>query len=116
PRRRVIPLPRDVLVELGDRPAVVARELTKLHEEAVRGRISEVIASLLDAQPRGGLVVVIEGAEARVAGLDEMVEEARRLVADGMRKREAAVAVARRGGGSGNEIYDGVVDGDGSAG
>jgi 16S rRNA C1402 (ribose-2'-O) methylase RsmI len=75
-----------------------------------------VIASLLDAEPRGELVVVIEGAEARAAGLDEMVEEARRLVADGMRKREAAVAVARRGGGSANEIYGALVNGEGISG
>ena len=113
---RVITLLRDVLVELGDRRAVVARELTKLHEEVVRGRISEVLASLLEAEPRGELVVVIEGAEARAAGLDEMVEEARRLVADGMRKREAAVAVARRGGGSANEIYGALIDGEGQVG
>ena len=107
---RVITLLRDVLVELGDRRAAVARELTKLHEEVVRGRISEVLASLLDSEPRGELVVVIEGAEAVGPDLDEMVEEARRLVADGMRKREAAAAVARRGGGSANEIYGALVD------
>jgi 16S rRNA (cytidine1402-2'-O)-methyltransferase len=108
---RVITLLRDVLVELGDRRAAVARELTKLHEEVVRGRISEVLASLLDTEPRGELVVVIEGAEAVAPDLDEMVEEARRLVADGMRKREAAAAVARRGGGSANEVYSALVDG-----
>jgi len=107
---RVITLLRDVLVELGDRRAAVARELTKLHEEVVRGRISEVLASLLDREPRGELVVVIEGAEAVVPDLDELVEEARGLVADGMRKREAAAAVARRGGGSANEIYGALVD------
>ena len=111
---RVITLLRDVLVELGDRRAAVARELTKLHEEVVRGRVSEVIASLLDSEPRGELVVVIEGAEAVAPDLDEMVEEARRLVADGMRKREAAAAVARRGGGSANEIYGGLVDPEGA--
>lgn len=108
---RVITLLRDVLVELGDRRAAVARELTKLHEEVVRGRISEVLAALLDSEPRGELVVVIEGAEAVATDLDEMVEEARRLVADGMRKREAAAAAARRGGGSANEIYAALVDG-----
>ena len=111
---RVITLLRDVLVELGDRRAAVTRELTKLHEEVVRGRISEVIASLLDSEPRGELVVVIEGAEAVAPDLDEMVEEARRLVADGMRKREAAAAVARRGGGSANEIYGALVDPEGA--
>ena len=109
---RVITLLRDVLVELGDRRAAVARELTKLHEEVVRGRVSEVLASLLDSEPRGELVVVIEGAGAVVPDLDEMVEEARRLVADGMRKREAAATVARRGGGSANQIYGALVDGE----
>jgi 16S rRNA (cytidine1402-2'-O)-methyltransferase len=111
---RVITVLRDVLVELGDRRAAVARELTKLHEEVVRGRVSEVLASLLDSEPRGELVVVIEGAEAVASDLDEMVEEARRLVADGMRKREAAAAAARRGGGSANEIYAALVDPEGA--
>ena len=111
---RVITVLRDVLVELGDRRAAVARELTKLHEEVVRGRVSEVLASLLDSEPRGELVVVIEGAEAVASDLDEMVEEARRLVAGGMRKREAAAAAARRGGGSANEIYAALVDPEGA--
>lgn len=107
--RRVIRLLRDLLVELGDRRAVLARELTKLHEEVLRGRVSEVLAAVLDSEPRGEIVVVIEGAGPAEADLDELVEEARRLVADGMRKREAAVAVARRSGGSANEIYDALV-------
>jgi len=106
---RVVSLLRDILVELGDRRAALARELTKLHEEVVRGRVSEVLASVLDAEPRGEIVVVIEGAEPAEADLDELVEEARRLVADGMRKREAAAAVARRNGGSANAIYDALV-------
>ena len=110
---RVVTLLRDVLVELGDRRAAVARELTKLHEEVVRGRISEVLAAVLDSEPRGELVVVIEGAETPVAALDELVEEARRLVADGMRKREAAAAVARRTGGSANEVYRALIASEG---
>jgi 16S rRNA (cytidine1402-2'-O)-methyltransferase len=106
---RVVTLLRDVLVELGDRRAALARELTKLHEEVVRGRVSTVLASVLDSEPRGEMVVVIEGAEPAEADLDELVDEARRLVADGMRKREAAADVARRSGGSANAIYDALV-------
>lgn len=50
----------DALEVLGDRPAAVARELTKLHEEVVRGPLSEVLAELA-ARPsvKGELVVVI---------------------------------------------------------
>ena len=107
---RVVTLLRDVLVELGDRRAAVARELTKIHEEVLRGRVSEVLAMLLDSEPRGEIVVVLEGAETPEAALSEMVDEARRLVRDGMRKREAAAAVARASGGSANEIYRALVD------
>jgi 16S rRNA (cytidine1402-2'-O)-methyltransferase len=106
---RVVSLLRDVLVELGDRRAALARELTKLHEEVVRGRVSEVLAAALETEPRGEIVVVLEGAAPTEADLDELVDEARRLVADGMRKREAAAAVARRSGGSANAIYDALV-------
>jgi 16S rRNA (cytidine1402-2'-O)-methyltransferase len=106
---RVVTLLRDVVVELGDRRAALARELTKLHEEVVRGRVSEVLASVLDSEPRGEIVLVLEGAEPAVADIDELVDEARRLVADGMRKREAAAAVARRSGASVNAIYDALV-------
>ena len=109
---RVVTLLRDVLVELGDRRAAVARELTKIHEEVLRGRVSEVLAMLLDSEPRGEIVVVLEGAETPEAALSEMVDEAGRLVRDGMRKREAAAAVARASGGSANEIYRALVDSD----
>ena len=107
---RVVTLLRDALVELGDRRAAVARELTKIHEEVLRGRVSEVLAILLDSEPRGEIVVVLEGAETPEASLSEMVDEAGRLVRDGMRKREAAAAVARVSGGSANEIYRALVD------
>ena len=106
---RVVTLLRDVLVELGDRRAAVARELTKLHEEVLRGRVSEVLAALLASEPRGEMVVVLAGAETPTAALAELVDEAQHLIADGMRKREAAAAVARRSGGSANEIYRALV-------
>ncbi len=107
---RVAALLRDVLEELGDRPAVVARELTKLHEEVLRGRVSEVLTAILSSEPRGEVVVVLGGApEPQEADLDDLVNEARRLVAEGMRKREAAAAVARRSGGSANRIYEALV-------
>ncbi len=107
---RVVTLLRDVLVELGDRRVAVARELTKIHEEVLRGRVSEVLPMLLDSEPRGEIAVVLEGAETPEAALSEMVDEAGRLVREGMRKREAAAAVARVSGGSANEIYRALVD------
>jgi len=53
----------DALEVLGDRPAAVARELTKLHEEVLRGSLSEILAEI-QARPslKGELVLVISGA------------------------------------------------------
>lgn len=107
---RVATLLRDVLVELGDRRAALARELTKLHEEVVRGRSSEVLATLADHEPKGEIVLVLEGAtERQRPPIVELVSEARALVAAGMRKRTAATEVARRHGVSANEIYEALV-------
>ena len=108
PRRLVATL-REVLEELGDREVAVARELTKLHEEVLRGRVSEVLDALGDTEPKGEVVVVLEGAEPAAAPLEELVAEARALVGGGMRKRDAATDVARRRGGSANAIYEELV-------
>jgi 16S rRNA (cytidine1402-2'-O)-methyltransferase len=103
---RVQTLLRDVLVAIGDREIAVARELTKMHEEVVRGRVSHVLSRLGDAELKGEVVVVIGGERVRPApDLDGCVEEARELVSGGMRKRDAAHAVADRYGVSANELY-----------
>ncbi|HYZ13280.1 MAG TPA: 16S rRNA (cytidine(1402)-2'-O)-methyltransferase [Actinomycetota bacterium] len=101
---------RDVLEEVGDRRVAVARELTKLHEEVVRGRASEVLARVAGSEPKGEVVVVIEGrAWGNDVALAELVGEARRLVDEGMRKREAASSVAKRHDASANAIYEELI-------
>jgi len=58
----------DALAELGDRPAAIGRELTKLHEEVLRGKLSELAAALA-ARPalKGEFVLVIAGSAAGTA-------------------------------------------------
>ncbi|MBM3306787.1 MAG: 16S rRNA (cytidine(1402)-2'-O)-methyltransferase [Candidatus Eisenbacteria bacterium] len=56
---------RDVL---GDRPAAVARELTKVHEEVVRGSLGELAGVAADAAWRGEIVVVVGGGEGARGG------------------------------------------------
>jgi 16S rRNA (cytidine1402-2'-O)-methyltransferase len=114
---RVATLLRDVLVELGDRRVAIARELTKLHEEVIRGRTSEVLAGLPDLELKGELVVVLEGSRRHeVLDQEELVGEARALVQAGMRKRDAASEVARKRGASANAIYKALLEGDGTEG
>lgn len=108
--RRLRALLRDVVAELGDRRVAVARELTKLHEQVLRGPASEVAERLGKDDPKGEIVLVVEGRRGQdTPGLDELVAEAARLVGGGMRKREAASAVARERGGSANAIYEALI-------
>jgi 16S rRNA (cytidine1402-2'-O)-methyltransferase len=114
---RVATLLRDVLVELGNRQVAIARELTKLHEEVIRGRTSEVLARLPDLELKGELVLVLEGnRRPQVLDQEELVGEAQALVQSGMRKRVAASEVARKRGASANAIYDSLLERDGAEG
>jgi 16S rRNA (cytidine1402-2'-O)-methyltransferase len=108
--KRVQTMVAEVLDALGDRPAAVARELTKLHEEVLRGSLSELLPALDAATLKGEVVVVIGGAPPSDApDVNELVREARVMVADGMRAREAAKAVAKHHGVSANELYGRLV-------
>ncbi len=87
----------DLADRAGDRPAVVARELTKQFEELRRGTVAELGAYYSDTPPRGEVVIVIAGAP--VAKVDEgaLEEEARSLRASGMSVRDVATVLAKRG-------------------
>jgi 16S rRNA (cytidine1402-2'-O)-methyltransferase len=97
-----------LLEVLGDRRACAARELTKLHEEVVRGKLSELIAHFAQ-KPRGEFTLVIEGLPTADAGTpwpwDDVTEEIRRLVAEGQRPRQIAPSLARTTGRPRSEIY-----------
>lgn len=104
---RVATLLRDALVVLGDRRVAVVRELTKRHEEVIRGRIAEVLASIGDHDLKGEVVVVLEGASEppEPPPTPELAAEAMVLVAAGTKRRTAAAQVAGRYGVSANEVY-----------
>src|SRR5438105_13006570 len=95
---------------LGPRRACVARELTKRHEEAVRGTLPEV-AAIFRARGagRGEITVVVEGSSASAAAAPEPIEdverEIRRALARGESKRGLAREIARRSGRPAREIY-----------
>jgi len=58
---RVLRSLEDALEELGDRPAALARELTKLHEEVLRGSLTEILEELRGrASIKGELVLVVD--------------------------------------------------------
>jgi 16S rRNA (cytidine1402-2'-O)-methyltransferase len=88
-----------------DRPVAVCRELTKVHEEVVRGSAGELAGRYADAEVRGEVVLVIGAAPSEAAALDAGVEALRRLVEAGARPRPAAGVVAELTGLSANALY-----------
>jgi 16S rRNA (cytidine1402-2'-O)-methyltransferase len=93
-------------VALGDRRAVVARELTKLHEELVRGKLSELAERYGGEPPRGEVVLVVEG----WSGEERWPEaEVRAALAAGLgrgdRLKTIAREVARASGWPSAEVY-----------
>jgi 16S rRNA (cytidine1402-2'-O)-methyltransferase len=88
----------DALEVLGDRDAVVGRELTKVHEEFLRGTLSRAIEALEPARRRGEFVLVIRGAGDEAAAEDASRPAAERvaeLEAAGLSRMEAIKQVAR---------------------
>ena len=104
--RRLRALLADALAALGDRRAVVVRELTKIHQEVLRGRLSELPSRLAD-EVLGEVVVVMEGAApppgADLEALGDRVEE---LTAGGLSRKEAAARVAQEAGVSKRALYE----------
>lgn len=98
-----------VLAELDpSRPVAVCRELTKLHEEIVRGTAAELAARYADEPPRGEIVLVVGGAPAPT-GLDPAaVDAVRTLVESGARAKTAAKVVAELTGAPANALYRAV--------
>ena len=80
----------DALAEAGagERPAVVARELTKQFEEFKRGSVAELAGVYRDADPKGEVVLVIAGAEKPLVTESELSDAARKLRASGNSPRD----------------------------
>jgi 16S rRNA (cytidine1402-2'-O)-methyltransferase len=90
----------DLLEVLGDRPAAVARELTKLHEEIRRGLLSEALAHFQEAEPRGELTLVVAGKPAEKVAWSEAELRAalqERLALDDSPSRIASALAAESG-------------------
>src|SRR5574337_1298583 len=62
---KIIKTIEDMLEVFGDRRAVVTRELTKIHEETIRGTLSEIRQRLNEAAIRGEFTIILHGASAQ---------------------------------------------------
>jgi 16S rRNA (cytidine1402-2'-O)-methyltransferase len=108
--RRLPDTLRDAVDALGtERPAVVCRELTKTHEEIVRGTLGELAEWASDGV-LGEITVVLAGATPK-ADLPTLVAEVNALVDDGLRVKDACaqVVASNPGAPSRRALYDAVL-------
>jgi 16S rRNA (cytidine1402-2'-O)-methyltransferase len=103
----------DLLEGLGDRSAVLARELTKLHEEVRRGPLSALLDETRERPPKGEIVLVVEGAvhsgRPEVAP-SELARRARALMDGGMPRPAALSAVAKEMGVARKKVFDALLE------
>jgi 16S rRNA (cytidine1402-2'-O)-methyltransferase len=97
---------RDIRETLGDRQVVVARELSKIYEEFIRGPVAEVMAAVTQGKARGEIVILIAPGEAvpeQAEALDAVL--VRLLDDEGLSVKDAARKAALITGTSRNEAY-----------
>jgi len=98
----------DLTAALGpERRVVLARELTKLHEELWRGTLGGAVERCDEVEPRGEYVLVVDGAPEPVAATDDDLGAAVSAeIAAGRSTRDAVTVVAGRFGASRRRVYD----------
>jgi 16S rRNA (cytidine1402-2'-O)-methyltransferase len=87
----------DIQQTLGDRELLIARELTKIHEEFLRGTVSELIRQIGDHTVKGEVTIIMRGAapESRVSD-QSLLAEIRRLQGQGLGVKQIAALLGER--------------------
>ena len=93
-----------------DRPVAVCRELTKRHEETVRGSAAELAQRYAGEPPKGEIVLVVGPATARTIDIDQPLKHLKTLVTAGAKPRPAAGVIAELTGVSANALYKALTE------
>lgn len=104
---------KDVLSILGDRNICIARELTKVYEEHLRGTVTDILKHFENTPPKGEMVLIIEGKtekelkEEKEAELLNITEEELliKYLEEGLSRKDAVKRVAKEKNRDKNEIY-----------
>jgi 16S rRNA (cytidine1402-2'-O)-methyltransferase len=111
---RLVALLEDLIPLTGpDRTVVVARELTKMHEEIRSGTLGELVDYYAAIPPRGELTIVLQGTGTPSTALhrtEDAVEQATSLLADGVSRREVVRRLTESLGLPRNEAYKLVME------
>jgi 16S rRNA (cytidine1402-2'-O)-methyltransferase len=104
---KIIRAVADMLAVLSDRRAVITRELTKIHEETIRGTLSECLKRLQEGTIKGEFTVILHGATKEPLQQDiDMTEYLKNLILHrGLSKKEAISAAAEELGVPKKDVY-----------
>ncbi len=103
---RILETLQDIVAVLPQRPVVIARELTKMHEEFLRGSAAELYATLSVRPSVKGEITLLIGKAEHPEADDTPIEEAiRTLEANGVARMDAIKQVAKARGLSKREVY-----------
>ena len=90
----------------GDRDVAIGREISKVHEEFLRGAMREIIAKLEQQNVRGEITLIVQGATSGALVQEEqLISEVRQLAEDGMRVKEISELLGARYGISRRDVY-----------
>jgi 16S rRNA (cytidine1402-2'-O)-methyltransferase len=104
---KIIRTIEDMLEVFGDRRAVITRELTKIHEETIRGSLSEISKRLHEGTIKGEFTIIVHGASAEPLeqDVDTAVYLRNLMLHRGLTKKEAIAAAAEELGLPKKEVY-----------
>jgi len=109
---RILDAVADFAEVMGGRNVVVIKELTKFHEEVLRGTVSDVLGRLEQSTIAGEYVIVLEGRpETEALNMDDALAEVRELMRKGLGRKDAVKRVAGAYGLSKKELYDRSLEG-----
>ena len=102
----------EMLEVFGNRRIVLARELTKIHEEFQRGNLDELVEKI--DEPIGEFVIVVEGKknfdEVKIQPAENFIDVYKKFIAEGIDKKSAIREVAKKFNVSRRTIYNAVID------
>lgn len=113
--QRIMKTLQEILAFAGDRNIVVARELTKVHEEILRGQISQIIEHFRGHSPKGEFTVVLDGRndktkELPIRSSSDLYKMVTGYLVQGFDKKGAIKETARTIGISKKEVYNAVLE------
>jgi 16S rRNA (cytidine1402-2'-O)-methyltransferase len=108
---RIMETLTDMELTFTDRKTALVKEITKIHEEVLRGSISEIIGMLGKTKIAGEYVIIMEGRpESSKVAVDDALEEIASLMKKGLRRKEAVKKIATEYGLSSKELYGQSLD------